>query len=189
MDRMAESDDEDLVRRSREGDGTAFDDIVLRYRKDVYRVAYRLTGDHGEADDLAQETFCRAFTGLRGFRGECSLRTWLCRIATNLSLNVVQSARVTRRETTAVETLVDRNRATVAPPVGTDDLERRRRGALLRRAIESLPRRQRMALILRVFEGLRFKEVADAMGCSIGAAKAHFFLAVSALRRRMKDMA
>jgi len=181
--------DEVLVERFQAGEQAAFDRIVLRYRKEIYRIAYRLTGNHAEADDLAQETFCRAFAALPAFRGDASLRTWLCRIVWNLSLNVVSSARVSRREPVGLETLEERgHRGAVQQPVGAERLIRRQNETLLRAAIEALPSRQRSTLLLRAFEGLAYKEIAQIMECSTGTAKANFFHAVASLRRELKDM-
>lgn len=181
--------DDELVGRFRGGEEAAFDTLVLRYRKEVYRIAYRITGDPAEADDLAQETFCRAYAGLNDFRGESSLKTWLCRIVSNLSLNLVQSARVARRDQAEVETLEQAgNPHTVASPVGLEGLIRRERDERLRRAIEELPRRQKMTLILRAFEGLQYKEIAKIMGCTTGTAKANFFHAVAFLKRELEEI-
>lgn len=191
MDRKTEDlpTDDELVGRFRQGDQEAFDLIVLRYRKEIYRIAYRITGNHGEADDLAQETFCRAWLALHEFRGDSTLKTWLCRIVSNLSLNVVQSARVTRWDPKAIETLDQAgDAATRQSPVGLDDLVRRERNKRVRRAIETLPRRQKMTLILRAFEGLQYKEIAKAMGCTTGTAKANFFHAVACLKRELKEL-
>lgn len=191
MDRHAGTpfEDDELVRRFRDGEEAAFDTLVLRYRMEVYRIAYRITGDHAEADDLAQETFCRAYTALAGFRGEASLRTWLSRIVSNLSLNVVQSARVSRREDVTVESLALAGApATVESPAGAEPLLARERSERLRRGIEALPARQRLTVILRSFEGLPYREIARRMGCTTGTAKANFFHAMAALRRHMKDM-
>jgi RNA polymerase sigma-70 factor, ECF subfamily len=181
--------DEELIRNFRRGEEAAFDLIVRKYRKEIYRVAYRITGDHAEADEMAQETFCRAYMALRGFRGESSLRTWLCRIVSNLSLNVVQSARVTRRDTTTVEDLaLAGETATVQAPTGVENLVRQERRIRLRRAIGELPGKQKSTLILRAFEGLQYKEIARVMGCSTGTAKANFFHAVAFLKRELKDI-
>lgn len=180
--------DEELVRQFQSGRKEAFDTLVLRYQKDVYRIAWRFTGDHAEADDLAQETFCRAFSALGQFRGESSLRTWLLRIVSNLSLNVVQSARITRRDGTTLEDLSERGVAgTVSSPQGTAALVARERDDKLHEAIRRLPPRQRSTLILRVFEELPYREIATMMGCTTGTAKANFFHAVAALRRAMKE--
>jgi len=190
MDRTADTQpaDAELVARFLDGEEAAFDLIVVRHRREVYRLAWRLTGNHAEADDLAQETFCRAYTGLAGFRGDASLKTWLCRIVTNLSLNVVQSARLTRRDGATLEDL-ERSGLADATQVsmGADDLVRRERNEKLRQAIEGLPKKQRSTLMLRAFEGLQYREIARMMGCSIGTAKANFFHAVASLRRELKD--
>jgi len=191
MDRKADasSTDDELVRRFCEGDEAAFDQMVLRYRKEIYRVAYRITGNHAEADDLAQEAFFKAYRALKQFRGDSTLKTWLCRIVSNLSLNVIQSARVARRDEIAVEVLADSGGGSTAQaPVGAADLMRRERDAIVRRAIEALPKKQKSTLILRAFEGLQYKDIARVMGCSTGTAKANFFHAVSSLKRELKDI-
>lgn len=175
--------DAEILGRFRSGDGSAFDDLVRAYQRDVYRMAFRLTRSSAEADDLAQECFLRAYRALDGFRGESSLRTWLMRIVTNLSLNLVQSARVARRE----EAEVERAAPPVAPPgdAALIDQERRER---LGPAILALPPRQRATLMLRVEEGLMFREIAQVMGCTTGTAKANFFHAVAALREALKEL-
>ena len=96
MDRKADasSTDDEMVRRFCQGDEAAFDQMVLRYRKEIYRVAYRITGNNAEADDLAREAFFKAYRAFKQFRGDSTLKTWLCRIVSNLSLNVIQSARM-----------------------------------------------------------------------------------------------
>src|SRR5262245_55256323 len=85
-----------LVARFRRGDREAFAGIVARYRRDIYRLSYRMTGNHQDADDVAQETFLRAYRALPRFRGDSALKTWLFRIALNLSINVGRS-RASRR--------------------------------------------------------------------------------------------
>lgn len=180
-----QSDDE-LVRRFATGETAAFDELVRRYQREVYRIAWRFTRNHGEADDLAQETFCRAFTGLKGFRGESSVRTWLFRIVSNLSLNAIRSARWTRREATEIETLAEQGSPeAVVPPVGADDLIRRERHEELARAVEKLPPKQKATLILRAWEGLAYREIARIMDCTAGTAKANFFHAMTFLRKEL----
>jgi RNA polymerase sigma-70 factor (ECF subfamily) len=175
--------DDEILGRFRRGDESAFDDLIRAYQKDVYRMASRLTRDAAEADDLAQETFLRAYRALSGFRGDSSLRTWLIRIVTNLSLNVVQSARVARRDEGDVESAA----APVAPPGDAALIDGERRGRL-RPAILALPPKQRATLMLRVEEGMKFNEIAKVMGCTTGTAKANFFHAVAALKEALKDL-
>lgn len=180
--------DEELTRRARQGDTPAFDILVSRYQKEIYRIARRITGSHAEADDLAQETFCRAWSGLAEFRGDSSFRTWLHRIVSNLSLNVVQSARVARREAVSVEELaLAGNVATVQPASATAALIEREQRERLRGAVRELPPRQRLTLTLRVFEQMPYAEIARVTGCTVGTAKANMFHAVAALRRALEE--
>src|SRR6058998_2564545 len=134
----SQGSDGELVARYLRGDGSAFDALVLRHRLAVYRVAYRLLGNHEDADDVSQEAFLRAYRALPGFRGEASFRTWITRIVINLALN----ARRTRLMTVPIE-------ETTAPPGGPSGPETALRNEV-RRAVGGLPRRQRQVLILKV---------------------------------------
>ena len=172
--------DDQLVERSRRGDRTAFDEIVTRHRTVVFRTAYRLLGRHEDADEAAQLTFLRAWRGLEGFRGDAALRTWLVRITINVarSMRAVSSdeGRVHRLEP---ETLPDRAEGS------EERVGRRQLGLAVRRAVEGLPPRQREVVTLKIFSDMTHREVADALGLSEGAVKAHLHQAVANLRRRM----
>jgi RNA polymerase sigma-70 factor (ECF subfamily) len=168
-----QDDDGRLVDRFQQGDGSAFDELVLRHRLAVYRLAYRLLGNHAEADDVSQEAFVRAYGALSGFRGEAAFRTWITRIVLNLAL----SARHARRASIPLEEAgVQGERPTAADIV----LKRE-----VRRAVSGLPPRQRQVLILKVYEGMKFIEIASTAGMSIGTAKATFFQAVRNLKERL----
>ncbi len=168
------TDDEDLVNRFRAGDETAFDALVDRHRRAVYRLAYRMTGRHEDADDLSQEAFLRMYTALHRFRGESSFRTWMTRIVVNLAID----ARRSRRQSVPFdETAEAAGRAGDGPAAAL-------RGQI-RRAVGTLPRRQRQILMLKVYGDMRFSDVAAAAGISIGTAKATFFQAVQALKVRL----
>ena len=166
--------DDDLVRRSQAGDQTAFSELMTRHRAAVYRTAWRLTGDHAEADDLSQEAFVKAYRALGSFRGESKFRTWVVRIVMNLAF----TARQSRRPSVSIEELQ-------ALPGGEMPADRRLLGGQVRAAVERLPPRQRQVLLLKVYEGLKFQEIADLAGISVGTAKATFFHAVRSLRRRL----
>jgi len=166
--------DEDLVARFQHGDEAAFDDLVRRHRAMVYRVAWRLIGSHAEADDLAQEAFVRAYRALGGFRRESLFKTWLVRIVTNLTLTRRQS----RRPSVPIE-------AVRGLESGGMPAERLVLRGEVRKAVDRLPRRQRQVLLLKVYEGLKFVEIAEVAGMSVGTAKATFFQAVRGLRSRL----
>ena len=174
--------DADLVQACLEGDRHAFDTIVERHQRVVYRVCYRFTGTHEDASDLAQDVFVRAYKGLRSFKGQASLATWLYRIAVNACLN--QAASKKTMEPLA-PVCVDDLRSTDEAPV--DAVLRSERAKHVRAAIRNLPPRQRATLILRVYHELPHEEIARILGSSVGAVKANFFHALSNLRKLMTE--
>ena len=173
VDAERQDPDGELVARSLRGDGPAFDALVLRHRQAVYRLAYRLLGNHEEADDVSQEAFVRAFRSLSGFRGDASFRTWITRI----TINVALGARHARIATVPIEQAP----APRKEPAGPEAALR----SEVRVAVGFLPPRQRQVLVLKVYEGMKFAEIAQAAGMSIGTAKATFFQAVQNLRNRL----
>ena len=167
-----------LVERIRAGDARAFDEIVARHKRAVYSMARRLLDSHEDADEAAQVTFVRAWQALGGFRGESSLRTWLVRIV----LNVSKSLRAKARPLDGLEGQEQR----ADPRAGSDDLlQRNEARARVRNAVDRLPPRQREVVMLKVFSEMTHREVAEILGLSEGAVKAHLHQAVSNLRRRM----
>jgi RNA polymerase sigma-70 factor (ECF subfamily) len=140
----------------------------------VYRVARRMSGSHEEADDLSQEAFLRAYRSLPRFRGESMFRTWVVRIVLNLALN----RRPRHRSPVPLEQ--------VGPGLASapEAFEATLRDQV-RRAVLTLPPRQRQVLLLKAYEGLKFVEIAEMAGMSVGTAKATFFQAVRGLRGRL----
>jgi RNA polymerase sigma-70 factor (ECF subfamily) len=169
-----------LVRRFQAGDERAFDLLVEEHRRDVYRLSHRLLRNHADADDLAQETFLRAYRSLARFRGESVFRTWLTRIVLNLVADRRKS-RATRQQV-SLEDVPEKDlprtpASTFAGPI----LEE-----VLHRAVSQLPSRQKETLILRIFQEMKFQEIAAVMGCTVGTAKANFFHALKGLRDRVR---
>lgn len=172
-----------LIERSKGGDREAFDRIVERYRRDVYRIAYRMTTNHEDADDVAQETFLRAYRALGSFRGDASLKTWLFRIAMNLSINVGRSHAGRVSEGHDLEALPDAR--AIEGPAGERRLLRSEEAARVRGAVAALPPRQKQVVLLRMYEELPFQEIAEVLDCPIGTAKANFFHAMNNLRKAL----
>lgn len=170
-------DDAALVAESLAGRKEAFDVIVERHQRSVYQVCYRFAGNHEDAADFAQESFVRAWRGLKGFKGNSALPTWLYRIAVNVCLNKVGTRRPTT-EPLEADRFVDTR--TEDPRSG---LMREERGVAVRRAIAQLPDRQRATLILRAYHELSHQEIADILGSSVGAVKANFFHALANLKK------
>jgi RNA polymerase sigma-70 factor (ECF subfamily) len=162
----------------------AFDVIVERHRRAVYLLCCRFVGNHEDASDLSQEVFLRAYRGLRRFRGQSSLGTWLYRICVNVCLN-----RVRQREPQS-EPIEGRQHVDTRSASPSELMLREERSARVRAAIARLPPRQRAALILRVYHDMTHQEIAGVLGGSGGAAKANVFHALQGLRRLLgKDVA
>lgn len=175
--------DADLVQACLDGDRHAFDVIVERHQRAIYRVCYRFAGTHEDASDLAQDVFVRAYKGLRTFKGQASLSTWLYRIAVNVSLNHVGSKPAVA-EPLAVR--ADAFRSPGETPV--DAVLRGERAAQVRAAIRHLPPKQRATLILRVYHELPHDQIARILGSSVGAVKANFFHALLNLKKLMTNV-
>jgi RNA polymerase sigma-70 factor (ECF subfamily) len=176
-------DERALVEACLAGRPGAFDVIVERHRRAIYQLCYRFVGNHEDASDLSQDVFVRAFRGLRRFRGQSSLNTWLYRIGVNVCLNRI-SVRTLPSEPIAERQFVDGG-AESAP----DRLLRAERGARVRAAIAQLPRKQRATLILRVYHDMTHQEIADILGGSVGAAKANLFHALGNLKKLLGNEA
>ena len=177
---LADPEEQALVLRLRSGEARAAEILVERHSVNIFRLAYRLTGNHADADDLVQETFLRALTAIQGFRGDSALGTWLYRIAVNLTVNRARSAAVSRRDGRPVNDL-----PLSSPGHVERDLAERQREDLVRQAVAGLPPRQREILVLHVYEEWPFRQIAETLGCPIGTAKANFFHAVVNLKKRL----
>src|ERR1700730_11442491 len=162
----------------------AFDLVVERHRRSVYQLCYRFVGNHEDASDLSQEVFLRAFRGLRNFRAQSSLATWLYRIGVNVCLNRVSAKTPVEKMTEAIG---DRQYIDTRSESPSDRLLKEERGARVRAAIAELPRRQRATLILRMYHEMSHQEIADVLGSSVGTVKANFFHALGNLKKQLGD--
>jgi RNA polymerase sigma-70 factor (ECF subfamily) len=174
---LATLDDRALVGACLAGRREAFDELVVRHRRTVYRLCYRFVGHHEDATDLAQETFLRAYRALRTFKGDSAVGTWLHRIAVNLSLNAV-AGRAHRAETNE-----ERGEPVASGPDAMSQVLSDERVAQIRAAIARLPPKQRATLVLRVYQEMPHQEIAQLLGSSVGAVKANFFHALVNLKR------
>lgn len=175
-------DDAELVAATRGGRREAFDTIVERHRRAVYQVCYRFVNNHEDASDLSQETFVRAWKGLKNFKGQSQLSTWLYRIAVNVCLNRIAGKKVGGKKVAVepidADSFVDHG---AEDPRGS--LLRAERAGVVRRAIAELPDKQRATLILRTYHDLSHQQIADILGSSVGAVKANFFHALANLKK------
>ena len=171
-------DDSALVAACVAGRREAFDVIVERHRRTVYQVCYRFVGNHEDASDLSQEAFVRAWRGLKNFKGQAALSTWLYRIAVNVCLNKVSA------KTPATEPVESLERFEDTRTEGARSLLlREERAVAVRKAIAGLPKKQRATLILRTYHEMSHQQIADVLGSSVGAVKANFFHALANLKK------
>jgi RNA polymerase sigma-70 factor, ECF subfamily len=177
--------DAELVESCLTGHREAFDVLVERHQRHVYQLCYRFVGNHEDASDLAQDVFIRAYRGLKTFKGQASLGTWLYRIGVNVCLNKV-SAKTPKPE--ALDLLLLRNDDRIASQAesATDTMLRGERALRVRAAIAKLPKKQRATLILRVYHELPHDEIAGILGSSVGAVKANFFHALNNLKKLLR---
>ena len=171
----------DLVAACLAGRPHAFDLIVERHRRTVYQLCYRFVGNHEDASDLSQDVFLRAYRGLKSFRGQSSIGTWLYRIGVNVCLNRVSVKKPVTEPIDAGQHIDTRAESP------SERVLRGERAALVRSAVAELPPKQRAALILRVYQEMSHQEIANLLGSSVGAVKANVFHALQNLKRLLGD--
>jgi RNA polymerase sigma-70 factor (ECF subfamily) len=184
--------DESLVAAHLRGDPAAFRELVRRYGDGVLGYLFRMTGNRDQAEDLFQETFKKVHEKARTFRGG-SFKSWLFTIATRVTIDTAR-----RRKRTATISLDQQADCDDDPPVletvtsrdaadPAEEAVRQEQKEQVRRAIESLPVGQRAALVLAYYQQLSYQEVAETLGCSVGAVKTQMSRALAKLARRLPD--
>ena len=178
--------DAELVESCLAGRRESFDLIVERHQRHVYQLCYRFVGNHEDASDLAQDVFIRAYRGLKNFRGQASLGTWLYRIGVNVCLNKV-GAKAPKPDALDLLLAANDERIVSSEESAADALLRGERAVQVRAAIARLPKKQRATLILRVYHDLPHDQIAGILGSSVGAVKANFFHALNNLKKLMAE--
>lgn len=182
------SDEKLLIDRAQRGEIDAFRQLVERSKITTYRLAYDLTGDRHEAEDVSQETFIRAYRGLAGFRGDAKWSSWLHRITVNA---FIDHRRANKRNHVEYDEALEGdelmepggNHASPHPP------DRSAEGGMIRehveRALGRLSARERSVFVLRHYQDLPLKEIAAALDLAEGTVKVHLFRAVRRLQKEL----
>ncbi len=180
--------DESLVKRAREGDYAAFEQLFERHRLMVYRFAYQMSHRRDDAEDLVQEAFVRAYQNLHRYRDEAKFTTWLLRIVSNLGTDQARmSTRRTNLEQKEAKGALDwMTVGNFENPVS--NLEQEDRSTVLRKAIMALPEHHRMMIVMRDLEEREYEEIAEVCNCSVGGAKLRVLRARRALRDRVAPL-
>jgi RNA polymerase sigma-70 factor, ECF subfamily len=175
--------DDPVVARAARGDRPALEELFRRYKDPAYRVAYRLLGNPDDALDAVQDGFIKALTNLPGFEHRCAFKTWLLRVVSNAALDLGRQRRRRDELSAAVGERVAVDGGTTPDHA---DPGREAEEADLRRALadalQYLPEAQRRTFVLHVDGGLSYREVADALGISIGTVMSRLFYARQKLR-------
>ncbi len=180
--------DEELVARSRGGDLDSFNQLVLRWERPIYALAYRVIGREEDARDVAQETFLRAFRALSGFKGQAKFSSWLYRITLNLCRDWIRKERRTPVTPTpeGVDLIELAGEATPSESI-EDLLARKQLSEAVAKAMALLPEEQRTAIILKEYHGLTFQEIADLLDCPLSTVKTRLYQGLTVLRRHLQE--
>lgn len=183
-----EQSDAGAVAQVRAGDPDAYRVLVERHSHSVFRLAFRMTGNEQDAEDLVQETFLRAYRQIGKFDGRASFSTWLYRIAANCSLDFIRSRQRRREQQTPVDEQGQEQEAAVAAGDPTPDRMAfsRELRQLLGPALQSLSPMERTAFVLRHYEGVCIEDIGKVLGVNSGAAKHSVFRAVQKLRKALE---
>ncbi|MEO8297023.1 MAG: RNA polymerase sigma factor RpoE [Burkholderiales bacterium] len=185
-----------LIERVKRGDKQAFEMLVVKYQRRIQRLIGRIVRDVDLVEDIAQETFIRAYRALPQFRGDSAFYTWLYRIAVNTAKKAVsdlmrdpvmtESALVSRDEDGEETSRVGQELTHTETPEAV--LASREIAATVNAAIDALPDDLRQAILLREVEGLSYEEIASAMGCPIGTVRSRIFRAREAIAVRLRPL-
>lgn len=175
--------DLELIQEVRNGKRQAFTELMRRYQKRVYWTARRIVGTHEDADDIAQETFVKAYLALGDFRGDSAFFTWLYRIAVNLSLNVVRKQQVMNylRESPLISSVLP------AKDNPHDELVAKETESKIQQAIATLPEKQRAVFVMRYHDEMSYEEISDVLKTSVGGLKANYFHALRKVQAYLKN--
>ena len=181
--------DEELVARCVQGDADSFNQLVVRWERPIYALAYRVIGREEDARDVCQEAFLRAYRAIRGFKGQAKFSSWLYRITLNLCRDWMRRQRRApfvhpREDVDLVELAGEEVSETIEDRVARKDL-----GRVVARVMARLPEEQRTAIVLKEYHGLTFQEIADLIGCPLSTVKTRVYQGLAVLRRELEPLA
>ena len=191
MPAVSDPVEQDLVQRSQQGDLQAFDGLVLKYQGPIFNFAYRLLNHYDEAQEVAQDTFIRAFRGIKTFRGEAMFSTWLYTIAANLARNRIRQNQRSRRviagsmdDPVSAEEGTLRYDAPDPHPSAAGVIEAEERERLVWEAVGRLEEPYRTVVVLRDLQGLTYEQIAAICQCELGTVKSR----LARSRERLKQL-
>jgi RNA polymerase sigma-70 factor (ECF subfamily) len=182
--------DQQLVVRAQSGDKRAFELLVIKYQRKVERLLSRIVRDEAEVEDVAQESFIKAYRALANFRGDSAFYTWLYRIAVNTAKNYLigkgrRAPTSTGFDAEEAEGFED---ASALRDIATPDaqLMSKQIGEIVNKTIDALPEELRTAITLREIDGMSYEEIAQIMDCPIGTVRSRIFRAREAVATQLR---
>jgi len=166
-----------LVARAQDGELPAFEELVIKYQREVYGLACRIISDSEEAKDMTQQAFLQAFVHIKSFRQDAQFRTWLFRIAINQCYNYLKSRKKFGDPVDMDTMVLVGNESPESDLVSQDNRQR------LYAALEKLPAKQRAVITLKVEQGLSYQEISQVLGGTAGAARVNYCQALKTLKK------
>lgn len=186
--------DRQLVERAVAGDQRAFELLVIKYQRRIERLIGRMVRDVDLVEDIAQETFLRAWRALHQFRGDAQFYTWLYRIAVNTAKKALMdlkrnpTVRGNAADSAEEDETFQRENELISEETPESVFAAKEIAEAVNAAMEALPEDLRQAVALREIEGLSYEEIADLMGCPIGTVRSRIFRAREAISARVRPM-
>lgn len=185
------ADDIMLVRRAQNGDLEAYDELIRRYQERIYTVIYNMTSNHDVTDDLAQETFIKAFKALKSFKCDSAFYTWLYRIAVNITLNYIKQHKgkiqmslndidINVEHHPDIVSLISEK--TPLRDIGLNELQEK-----LNEALSKLSEKHRLVVVLHDIEGMSHDEIAKILDCNVGTVRSRLFYARQQLQQLLSE--
>ena len=184
--------DQELVDRAKNGDLKAFDLLVLKYQRRVFRLISRVIKNNSEVEDIAQECFIKAFRAIHQFRGDSAFYTWLYRIAVNTAKNYLFSKGKRPIALSELKKSEDSDSFDMLDAVSNENPEGNMAGLQIaeavNKAVKKLPEELSTAVVLREMDGLSYEEIAEVMNCPIGTVRSRIFRAREAIAQELRPL-
>jgi RNA polymerase sigma-70 factor (ECF subfamily) len=177
-----------LIKRSKNGDIGAFEDLIEEYQQKVFNIALRMLGNYEDASDIAQEVFIKVFRAIKGFKGKSSFSTWLYRIATNTCLDELRKRK--NKKVLYIDEDIKLEDSDLQRQIEDDSptpdviAEKKEIGAIVNEAIDKLSDEHKAAIILRDIQGFSYLEIAEILNCPEGTVKSR----INRGRRTLKEL-
>ncbi|MCH8326726.1 MAG: RNA polymerase sigma factor [Bacteroidetes bacterium] len=176
-------EDLNLIEDFKNGDETSFNRLVLKYQQKIYWHAYRMTGNHFDAEEVVQEVLMVMFKKLKEFEFRSSLYTWIFRITSTRSINFINRRKVKESFSINDDSFIDlKSEESI-----TDNIEAKEKLDKLNKVLQQLPVKQREVFILRNFDEMSYEEISNITGTSVGGLKANYFHAYKKIVELMKE--